>query len=156
MKKFLIAFAIVPLLIAGCGSGSTDNTGATGGDQATTASTGGDQTGNPSTTPTDPKDQVVGVWKIDFAGSTVPDMKDEDKKEGESVRVTINADGTYSNKMGEQENKGTWTIEGHSVTFKSEGEGRRPPVMTLSDDGTKLTSTEGEGEHAMTIVMVKE
>lgn len=153
MKKYLLAFAIVPLLIAGCGS--TDTSATTGGDQAATT-TGGSDTNSTPSTQSDPKAQVVGVWKIDFASSKVPDMKDEDKKEGEAVRVTINEDGTYTNKTGDQENKGTWTIDGRKITFKSEGEGRRPPVMTLSDDGAQLSSTEGEGADAMTIVMVKE
>jgi hypothetical protein len=96
----------------------------------------------------------VGTWKVDIAGSNLGGMTDKEKEEGESVRTELKADGTFESKTSKDEGKGTWKLDGKTVTFS--GSSSMPPTMTLSDDGSKLTYAMTEGGQEVSIVMVKE
>ena len=96
----------------------------------------------------------MGTWKVDIAGSKLGGMTDKEKAEGESIRSEIKADGTFETKSSKEEGKGTWKLDGKTVTFS--GSSAMPPTMTLSDDGSKLTFSMKEGGQDVEIVMVKE
>jgi hypothetical protein len=146
MKKLVLSFAILPFVIAGCGSSDTP--------AATTTGTTG-----PTATATPPaaasaKDQVVGTWKVDMGKSKLEGMSDKDKAEGEKVGADIKADGTYVSHGPSGDKSGTWKLDGKKISF-SEKDGDLPPTMDLSDDGSQLSFTMPEGGKSVTVVMVK-
>ena len=152
MKKFLLTFAVLPLFIAGCGSGDKDGTVA--------ETTGGTTSGSTGSTPApkEPKDQLVGTWKVDITASSIPGLSEGDRKEFESVRVTVASDGMYTAKTVKDESKGKWTIDGKKVKFTPDDHNQAdpPPEMTLSDDGAQLKAEMKQGDQTASLVMVKE
>jgi hypothetical protein len=147
MKKLLLSFAILPFVIAGCGSSETPTTATT-----TTGTTGTTATTPPATASV--KDQVVGTWKVDIAKSNLGGMTDKEKAEGEKVGADIKADGTYVSHGPSGDKSGTWTVDGKKITF-SEKTGDIPPTMDVSDDGSQLSFSMSEGGKSVSIVMVK-
>lgn len=149
MKKLFLAFAVLPLVIAGCGSGDK---------AAESTSTGSSTTGGSTPAPKEPKELLAGTWKVDMAASNIPGLTEDDKKEGESIRLTVNADNTYASKSNKDSSTGKWALDGHKVTFTADKHNQAdpPPEMTLSDDGAKLTAEMKQGDQTMSVVMVKE
>jgi hypothetical protein len=142
MKKFCYASVVVALMIVGCGSPASES-----------GSTATSTPGSSSTASTNPKDQLVGNWKVDMEASKLGGMTDKEKEEGASIRTELKADGTFESKSSKDEGKGTWKLDGKTVTF--EGSNIMPPTMTLSDDGKTLTFSMTEGGQEVAIIMVK-
>jgi hypothetical protein len=144
LKKLLLSLAVVPFLIAGCGSSDSGTDGAAAGSPPAAK----------EAAPGNPKDQVVGSWKVDMSKSNLGGLTDKEKAEGETVGADVKADGTYVSHGPSGDKSGTWTMDGKKITF-SEKSGDIPPTMDLSDDGTQLTFSMSEGGKSVSIVMVK-
>jgi hypothetical protein len=82
---------------------------------------------------------VQGTWKFDLANSDVQGISDQGKAEMQTMRLNLMADGTFTTTGMAETDNGTWSLEGQAIKFQLSSP-HGPPDLTVSDDGTKLTT----------------
>lgn len=109
------------------------------------------------------EDKIVGVWGIDLEASMAEDPKfkempeDQKKQAMEAAKAFMGSmsfeftkDGKAVAKMGEKEEKGTYTVkkvEGDTVTIEmkqGEGDKAKAEEMTVTVSGDKLIMAQGK------------
>ncbi len=111
--------------------------------------------------------KIVGSWKID--GPTLkspfldqmkknPKLEAEMEKGIESGRFDFKEDGTISltSTLGGVSKTGKWTLNDHTITLTVDGpQGSSPPKLTVNSEGTRIHITQGTGQNAMEMDLVK-
>ncbi|HVT10631.1 MAG TPA: lipocalin family protein [Fimbriimonadaceae bacterium] len=113
------------------------------------------------------KSKIVGNWMID--GPTMkspfldalkkdPKMEADMRKGLESGRFEFKEDGTVSltSTLGGVSKTGKWTLKDHTITLTVDGpQGPNPPKVTVNDDGSRIHISQGTGQMAMEMDLVK-
>ncbi len=150
MKKLTLGLIVLPLVICAC-SKSEDAMPATG---STPVATTGTAT-PPATGGALTNDKIVGMWKVDVAATSVPDMTADNKKEEEAMRMELKADGTFAVSGTKKPGTGTWKLDGTTLSMKSDTSGAAPPTFSVAEDGSTLTFSQTQGDKSAKIVFVK-
>ena len=98
---------------------------------------------------------LEGFWKIDVAQSSLGDMPVQAKAEVAMRRLYFGNDGTYALSGSDKPDHGTWILNGQEITLKS-ATGASPPEITVSNDGTQLSSTIAASDLTVTFVFVRD
>jgi len=95
-------------------------------------------------------DQVVGVWKVDAAKTTIPVPTAQAKTEQASFRLELKKNSTYT-LTGAGTESGSWRIGGETLYLTAKKDGPRPP-FTISPDAKELSA---QAENGKVMVLVK-